>query len=218
MGQPNFKLAEHALSFERTMMRILHYPSYDIREVEKGAVRAAAHEDINLITVLPCGSSKGLQVKLGKEWFDVPTGERNIIVNIGDMLQEMTNGVFKSTTHRVIVDHDAIEDDAISTDDEAITTAIMSSQNSTQEQYYNNNELLYSPNGNNNKCKKRKKEKNIDSTNMNSCPNASPYVSEDRMSIPCFMHAHAECYLSERYPTAEQFLTERLKVNYSTEK
>ena len=51
----------------RTLLRVLHYPAYKDGEEEPGAVRAAAHEDINLITVLPAGSSRGLQVLLNKK-------------------------------------------------------------------------------------------------------------------------------------------------------
>lgn len=56
---------------ESTMLRILHYPAYKAGDEEPGAVRAAAHEDINLITVLPAGSSKGLQVwsDTTKKWY-----------------------------------------------------------------------------------------------------------------------------------------------------
>lgn len=91
-------------SKEQTLFRILHYPTYDDSKQEPGAVRAAAHEDINHITLLPVGSSKGLQL-YGKEeqkWFDVPFEKESIIINIGDMLQELTDFQFKSTTHRVI--------------------------------------------------------------------------------------------------------------------
>mmetsp|Transcript_66400 Transcript_66400/g.197599 ORF Transcript_66400/g.197599 Transcript_66400/m.197599 type:complete len:350 (-) Transcript_66400:64-1113(-) len=91
-------------SKEQTLFRILHYPAYGDGQHEPGAVRAAAHEDINHITLLPVGSSRGLQL-YGKEeqkWFDVPFEKESIIINIGDMLQELTDFHFKSTTHRVI--------------------------------------------------------------------------------------------------------------------
>lgn len=92
------------VSREDTLLRILHYPAYDGDKAEPGAVRAAAHEDINMITLLPVGSSRGLQL-FGKEeqqWFDVPFEPESIIVNIGDMLQALTDGALKSTTHRVV--------------------------------------------------------------------------------------------------------------------
>ena len=66
-------------------------------------MRAAAHEDINLITILPSSNQSGLQVK-GSDgrWIDVPEGDDKLVVNIGDMLQEVSGGYYPSTTHRVI--------------------------------------------------------------------------------------------------------------------
>ncbi|QIV95554.1 isopenicillin N synthase-like dioxygenase [Allofrancisella inopinata] len=86
-----------------TLLRILHYPAMQGNE-EPGAVRAAAHEDINLITLLPIASSPGLQVlsPTNNQWYDVPCDSESIIVNIGDMLQEMTNGEYIATKHRVV--------------------------------------------------------------------------------------------------------------------
>ncbi|WP_100658138.1 isopenicillin N synthase family dioxygenase [Alteromonas flava] len=87
---------------EQTLLRVLHYPPLDGSE-EPDAIRAAAHEDINLLTILPAANEPGLQVK-GKDggWIDVPCNFGNLIVNIGDMLQEASGGYFPSTTHRVI--------------------------------------------------------------------------------------------------------------------
>jgi isopenicillin N synthase-like dioxygenase len=87
---------------DQTMLRILHYPPLTGSE-EPDAIRAAAHEDINLLTILPSANEPGLQVK-GKddEWIDVPCDFGNLIVNIGDMLQEASGGYFPSTSHRVI--------------------------------------------------------------------------------------------------------------------
>lgn len=85
-----------------TLLRILHYPPLD-SEVEPGAVRAAAHEDINLITLLPAATEPGLEVKdLNGDWYRVPCEPGDIVVNAGDMLQLATGGYFKSTTHRVV--------------------------------------------------------------------------------------------------------------------
>jgi len=87
---------------QRTLLRVLHYPPFQGDE-EPGAIRAAAHEDINLLTVLPAANAGGLQVKLKDgSWFDVPGDFGCIIVNIGDMLQEASGGYFPSTTHRVV--------------------------------------------------------------------------------------------------------------------
>ena len=85
-----------------TLLRVLHYPPLSGDE-EPGAVRAAAHEDINLITILPAANEPGLQVqqKNGK-WLDIPADFGQLIINIGDMLQEASGGYFPSTSHRVI--------------------------------------------------------------------------------------------------------------------
>jgi len=86
----------------RTLLRVLHYPPMTGDE-EVGAIRAAAHEDINMLTVLPAANEPGLQVlKQDGSWLDVPSDFGNIIINIGDMLQEASGGYFPSTTHRVI--------------------------------------------------------------------------------------------------------------------
>jgi len=85
-----------------TLLRVLHYPPLTGHE-EKGAIRAAAHEDINLLTILPAANEPGLQVQeKDGNWLDVPADFGHLIINIGDMLQEITNGYFPSTSHRVI--------------------------------------------------------------------------------------------------------------------
>lgn len=85
-----------------TLLRVLHYPPLQGDE-EADAIRAAAHEDINLLTILPAANEPGLQVK-GKDgnWLDVPCDFGNLIVNIGDMLQEASGHYFPSTTHQVV--------------------------------------------------------------------------------------------------------------------
>ena len=140
------KHLKDTMSKEQTLLRILHYPAYKKGEEEPGAVRAAAHEDINLITVLPAGSSKGLQVKCPstQKWHEVPCLRGSIIINIGDMLQEMTEREYIATTHRVVKPEDEID-------------------------------------------------------------------GMDRMATPCFIHAKPDCFLSEKYPTAQGFLDERLR-------
>lgn len=87
---------------DHTLLRVLHYPPLRGDE-EPGAVRAAAHGDINLLTILPAATEPGLQV-LGKDgaWFDVPCDFGLLIVNIGDMLQEASGGYYPSTVHRVL--------------------------------------------------------------------------------------------------------------------
>jgi isopenicillin N synthase-like dioxygenase len=86
----------------QTTLRILHYPPLRGDE-QAGAVRAAAHEDINLLTLLPAATTSGLQVQdLQGNWHDVACNPDTIIVNAGDMLQMCTQGYYRSTTHRVI--------------------------------------------------------------------------------------------------------------------
>ena len=87
---------------DQTLLRVLHYPPL-LGVEEPGAVRAAAHGDINLLTILPAASEPGLQV-LGKDekWHDVPCDFGLLIVNNGDMLQEASGGFYPSTVHRVL--------------------------------------------------------------------------------------------------------------------
>ncbi|BCN26089.1 isopenicillin N synthase family dioxygenase [Vibrio alfacsensis] len=95
-------LSEMINNSDKTLLRVLHYPPMTGEE-EPGAIRAAAHEDINLLTVLPAANEPGLQVKSKEgDWLDVPCDFGNLIINIGDMLQEASGGYFPSTTHRVI--------------------------------------------------------------------------------------------------------------------
>jgi isopenicillin N synthase-like dioxygenase len=84
-----------------SVMRLLHYPPI---EGEPGSnVRAGAHEDINTITLLLGAEEAGLelQTKDGR-WIPVSPKPGELVVNIGDMLQRLTNGVLRSTTHRVV--------------------------------------------------------------------------------------------------------------------
>lgn len=84
-----------------SILRPIHYPP--ITSEPKNAVRAGEHEDINLITLLIGASADGLQVKNKKnEWVSVTALPGHIVVNVGDMLQRLTNNQLKSTTHRVI--------------------------------------------------------------------------------------------------------------------
>ena len=84
-----------------SILRAIHYPP--ITEEPASAIRAEQHEDINLITLLVGASAGGLQVmnKQG-DWVDVVTDDNEIVVNVGDMLQRLTNDYLKSTTHRVV--------------------------------------------------------------------------------------------------------------------
>lgn len=94
-------LSDMIKNSEKTLFRLIHYPPLTGHE-DKNAIRAAAHEDINLLTLLPAATAEGLQVKDAQgNWYDVSCDKTRIIVNIGDMLEECTAGYFKSTTHRV---------------------------------------------------------------------------------------------------------------------
>lgn len=85
-----------------TIVRVLYYPPV-AKDVPPGAVRSAAHEDINLITLLSGATSEGLELKRHDgTWMPIHTGFDTIVVDAGDMLQNVTNGLYKSTTHRVV--------------------------------------------------------------------------------------------------------------------
>ncbi|MBX9768046.1 MAG: hypothetical protein K2X47_12305 [Bdellovibrionales bacterium] len=95
-------LSEMIRDSRQILLRILHYPPLSGTE-EVGAIRAAAHEDINLITLLPAATAPGLQVKdSAGHWHDVPCDPGSIVINSGDMLQEASGGYFRSTTHQVV--------------------------------------------------------------------------------------------------------------------
>jgi isopenicillin N synthase-like dioxygenase len=90
-----------------TIVRVLYYPPV-APNVPIGAVRSAAHEDINLITLLSGATAEGLELKRHDgTWMPVHTGFDTIVVDAGDMLQNVTNGLYKSTTHRVVNPSDA---------------------------------------------------------------------------------------------------------------
>ena len=89
----------------QNLLRIIHYPPIQENESDK-SLRAAPHADINLITLLLAGSSKGLQVKSKQgTWYDVDFKKNEIIINIGDMLQLCSSNYYPSTIHRVINPH-----------------------------------------------------------------------------------------------------------------
>jgi isopenicillin N synthase-like dioxygenase len=84
-----------------SILRPIHYPPITTEAVPN--VRAGAHEDINLITLLVGASAEGLEVRSRKgEWVPFTADADTIVVNIGDMLQRLTNHVYPSTTHRVV--------------------------------------------------------------------------------------------------------------------
>ena len=84
-----------------SILRPIHYPP--IQGKPKGAVRAAAHGDINLITLLMGASASGLEVQNKKgDWIPVTALPEQLVVNVGDMLERLTNNKLRSTIHRVV--------------------------------------------------------------------------------------------------------------------
>ena len=92
---------DHCASNGNSILRPIHYPP--ITKEPEGAVRAGAHGDINLITLLMGASSGGLQV-LRKDgvWIDAIPQEDELVINVGDMLERHTNNKLRSTIHRVV--------------------------------------------------------------------------------------------------------------------
>jgi len=91
---------DHWASNGNSILRPIHYPP--IKTEPKGAVRAGAHGDINLITLLMGASAGGLQVKRKDgEWIDAIPKQDELVINVGDMLERHTNNKLKSTIHRV---------------------------------------------------------------------------------------------------------------------
>jgi len=84
-----------------SILRAIHYPP--ISQEPSSSIRAEQHEDINLITLLVGASADGLEIlSKDNEWLPVKAGPGAIVVNVGDMLQRLTNNKLKSTTHRVV--------------------------------------------------------------------------------------------------------------------
>jgi len=91
---------DHAVTDGNSVLRLLHYPPIP---ADAEGVRAGAHEDINLITLLLGAEEAGLEL-LDKDgrWLAIKPPEGALVVNVGDMLQRLTNQVLPSTTHRVV--------------------------------------------------------------------------------------------------------------------
>ncbi len=84
-----------------SILRAIHYPP--IKEEPNSSIRAEQHEDINLITLLVGASAEGLQAQdIDGNWVTVMPPEGHLVINVGDMLQRLTNNVLRSTPHRVI--------------------------------------------------------------------------------------------------------------------
>lgn len=83
-----------------SIFRAIHYPAQP--ELPEDGIRAAAHEDINLITLLMGASAEGLEVVSEGKWVPIHVTNDVLVINVGDMLQRLTNGMLASTTHRVV--------------------------------------------------------------------------------------------------------------------
>jgi len=84
-----------------SILRALHYPPVG-EHARAGALRAAPHEDINLVTLLCGATDSGLQIETPDGWRDIETGRHQIVADSGDMLRQVTGGVIPATTHRVV--------------------------------------------------------------------------------------------------------------------
>jgi isopenicillin N synthase-like dioxygenase len=92
---------EDKVQLGNSVLRVIHYPPMPPQPTE--SVRAGAHEDINVITLLLGAEEPGLQVLTRQgEWLAANPAPGSMVVNVGDMLQRLTNGVLPSTTHRVV--------------------------------------------------------------------------------------------------------------------
>jgi isopenicillin N synthase-like dioxygenase len=92
---------EDKVQLGNSVLRVIHYPPMPPNPAE--SIRAGAHEDINVITLLLGAEEPGLQVLTRQgQWLSVNPSPGSMVVNVGDMLQRLTNGVLRSTSHRVI--------------------------------------------------------------------------------------------------------------------
>jgi len=101
LGRPRDFFAA-SIADGNSVMRLLHYPPLG-PDAPEGAIRAAAHEDINTITLLLGAEEAGLELLTRQgEWLPIPAAEGALVINVGDMLERQTNGRLRSTTHRVV--------------------------------------------------------------------------------------------------------------------
>lgn len=92
----------------RLFVKLLHY-SAEQSDEKNGLYACGAHSDYGMITLLLTDDNPGLQVKLDGKWIDIPPKRGTLVVNIGDMFERWTNGLFRSTVHRVITPNGANE-------------------------------------------------------------------------------------------------------------
>lgn len=105
LGEAPALLRQMAIDSD-TILRLIHYPPIS-PDTHPSSLRAAPHEDINLITLLCEATASGLELRQRDgTWLPIPALPGQIIVDSGDMLQHLTNGLFRSTTHRVVNPND----------------------------------------------------------------------------------------------------------------
>lgn len=101
LGEPRSRFRDMATEAD-TILRIIHYPPIPA-DAHPASLRSAPHEDINLITLLCEATTSGLELlQRDGSWLAIPAVPGQIVVDSGDMLQWLTNGLLKSTTHRVV--------------------------------------------------------------------------------------------------------------------
>lgn len=100
LGEPRSRFADTAKK-GNSILRVIHYPPIP-SSADPQSIRAAAHEDINLITLLCEATASGLELlERNGSWRPIHALKGQIVVDSGDMLQNITNGFYRSTTHRV---------------------------------------------------------------------------------------------------------------------
>lgn len=101
LGEPETLISQMTQGGD-TILRVIHYPPVPA-DAHPASLRSAPHEDINLITLLCEATAAGLELQQRDgTWLAIPALPGQIIVDSGDMLQQLTNGLLKSTTHRVV--------------------------------------------------------------------------------------------------------------------
>jgi isopenicillin N synthase-like dioxygenase len=101
LGRPRDFFAA-SIADGNSVLRLLHYPPLG-EDAPEGAIRAAAHGDINTITLLLGAEEPGLELLTRQgEWLPIPASKGALVINVGDMLERLTNGRLRSTTHRVV--------------------------------------------------------------------------------------------------------------------
>ncbi len=103
LGLPIDYFDQHVHNGNSILRGIHYFPIENPELIPDDAVRAGAHEDINLITLLIGASADGLEVLTrSNEWLPIKAHHSDVVVNVGDMLQRLTNNKLRSTTHRVV--------------------------------------------------------------------------------------------------------------------